>query len=56
MTILGIILLALGGWTNWDNTDHQLSQAVNGCIVMIIGAVMIVLGETSWLDFIFFRR
>ncbi len=49
MTILGIALLALGAWTNLDNHDHQLSQLVNGMLVMAIGALLIVADQTTWL-------
>jgi len=52
MTILGIILLALGGWTNMDNHDHQLSQLVNGLLVMLIGGLLIVADHTTWLQWL----
>ena len=54
MTILGIILVVLGARAAWDE-DNQVYQTVSGALVMIIGFILLMLGETSWLDRFFLR-
>lgn len=53
VTFLGVLLIVLGLRSTLDN-DNEVYQTVSGIIVTLIGAILVIIGSTTWLDRIFF--